>query len=158
MNKKQTCTFTGHSMFVSGSIFDALLKQIDHFALSTDEPVFLVGGMGEFDEMGARAVRMVKEKYRQKNICLCLVCPYMKNSLNRDKEYFERRYDEIIICDRADPAYYKAAIKIRNRYMIDCSSLLIAYVQRDSGGAFETLKYAKKQEDITVINLAEKMD
>jgi len=70
----------------------------------------------------------------------------------------KRLYDEIIICGESDSVHYKAAIKIRNRYMVNCSSFVIAYVNTAFGGAYETLKYAIRQKEIIVINLAENID
>lgn len=49
----------------------------------------------------------------------------------------------------------KAAILKRNRVMVDWANVLIAFVYRDFGGAYETLKYAKQKGDIRIINLAE---
>ena len=51
-------------------------------------------------------------------------------------------------------ANYKAAIQKRNRWLVDRADCLIAYLFRDFGGAYETVKYAKKQGK-PVINLAE---
>ena len=100
--------------------------------------------MGEFDEMCAKAVRLVKLKHPGNNIRLFFVCAYMKQSLNKNKIYFEQLYDEIIICADSEAAHYKSAVKIRNRRMVDLSSLLIAYVKKNFGGAYDTLRYAKK--------------
>ena len=40
--------------------------------------------------------------------------------------------------------YYKAAIKARNRWMIDNSDVVMVYTIRDYGGAFDAMKYAIK--------------
>jgi hypothetical protein len=40
--------------------------------------------------------------------------------------------------------------------MIDWSDYLIAFVYRDFGGAYETLKYARKIGGIVIINIAKK--
>lgn len=48
-------------------------------------------------------------------------------------------------------------IQIRNRYMVDKASLLICFVDHESGGAYQTLKYAKKQRK-SIINLAEEIE
>jgi len=88
--KNHICTFVGHSRFIPDSMFGVLVKTVEDFACSTDLPIFLVGGMGEFDEMSAKAVRTVKRKFPEKSIRLCLVSPYMKNSLNKDKGMLEK--------------------------------------------------------------------
>ena len=51
--------------------------------------------------------------------------------------------------------HYKAAIKKRNRWMVDQADKILAYVYRDFGGAFDTIKYALRTGK-PVLNLAEK--
>ena len=43
-------------------------------------------------------------------------------------------------------------MQIRNREMVDRSDLVIFCVERSSGGAYQTMKYAVKQEK-NIINL-----
>ena len=73
-----------------------------------------------------------------------------KNNL----DYLDGYYDEIEICANASAAHYKSAIQIRNREMIDRSNLSVFLVERESGGAYQTLQYAVKQNK-EIINLAE---
>lgn len=65
------------------------------------------------------AVRRLKKKYQDLNIHLNLVLPYMTNQINRDKEYLESKFDDIIIPIDLMGVHYKAAIKKRNRWMVD---------------------------------------
>lgn len=65
------------------------------------------------------AVRRLKKKYQDFNIHLNLVLPYMTNQINRDKEYLESKFDDIIIPIDLMGVHYKAAIKKRNRWMVD---------------------------------------
>ena len=78
----------------------------------------------------------------------------MSNRLNTDKEYYQYYYDEIIIPTVLAGVHYKAAITMRNRWLVDRVDCVIAYVYRDFGGALETVKYAQKQGK-PVINLVE---
>lgn len=103
--------------------------------------------------MCSYAVRSAKHCHPDLNISLTLVLPYMSNRLNLDKEYYENRYDEIIIPEELDNVHYKAAIRKRNRWMVDRADHVIAYVYREFGGACETVKYARKQGK-SIINLA----
>ena len=43
----------------------------------------------------------------------------------------------------------------RNRWMVEQADLVIVFVEKDSGGAYTAMKYAK-QLGKTIINLAEK--
>ena len=75
--------------------------------------------------------------------------------MNRDKEYYEKQYDGIIIPDELIGVHPKAAIQKRNRWMVDRAELLIAFVSRDFGGAYETMKYARRVKTIRIVNIAE---
>lgn len=83
-----------------------------------------------------------------------IVPPYMYNKRNTEKAYYEYCYDEIIIPEELCTVHYKAAIQKRNRWMVDRADYLTAYLFRDFGGAYEAVKYAKRQGK-SKINLAE---
>ncbi len=130
---------------------DEAIEQV----LKTDDCFsFLVGGMGDFDGLCSSAVRKAKKKHPEKQISLELILPYLTQELNESKDYYEQSYDSIVIPTELVGVHYKSAITKRNRWMVEQSSVIIAYVYRDFGGAFTTLKYAKKK-GLQVINLAE---
>ena len=104
---------------------------------------FLSGGMGEFDELFAKTIRSLRSFYPQ--IRLCLVVPYLTKSLNEKRELLSFLYDEIILPSELDGANKKAAIPMRNRWMIDHSDFVISAVHRDFGGAYEAVAYAVRQ-------------
>ena len=148
-----TCTFAGHAELYA-DIREHLYKVIDDCLQNTDEAIFYVGGRGKFDRMAENTVRAAKERYKNKDIRLYLVEPYMSVRLNRDREYNMQLYDDIIIPTELIGVHPKAAIPKRNRLMVDWSDLVIAYVCRDYGGAFQTLNYARRKNK-RIINLAE---
>lgn len=149
-----SCTFAGHREVYQLKIDEEIENAIDNLLQTDSEFVFYTGGMGDFDNKCASAVRAAKRKYPNKEIRLALVLPYMSNRLNTDKDYYQYYYDEIIIPAELAGVYYKAAITMRNRWLVDRVDCVIAYVNRDYGGALETVKYARKQGK-PVINLAE---
>ena len=59
-----------------------------------------------------------------------------------DIEYYEDYYDEIVIPKAIGKAHPKAAITLRNRWMVDTADLVIAYIEHEQGGAYEAVKYA----------------
>ena len=105
--------------------------------------VFYTGAMGEFDSLFSTAVR--KAKKADPHIKLICVKPYMTNDINTDRDYYAAMYDNIIIPDELAGIHYKAAIKARNRWMIDNSDVVIAYTIREHGGAYEARRYAEKK-------------
>ena len=149
-----TCTFSGHREVYQAGIehdLDSALSNL--LETHNDSFCFLVGGMGEFDRLCASAVRRLKRTYSDRTISLNIVFPYLTQELNSEKTYYEQSYDDIIVPDELAGVHYKSAITKRNRWMIDQSQLLIAFVYRDFGGAFTTLKYAQKKQ-LQIINIA----
>ena len=69
----------------------------------------------------------------------------MSNELNTNKEYYNCMYDDIIIPDELAFVHYKSAITKRNRWMIDNSDVVIVYVIRNHGGAYDAMRYAERQ-------------
>ena len=86
--------------------------------------------MGDFDKKCESAVWGMKRKYPGLSIRLVLVIPYMTHQLNRDKEYYEASYDDIVIPSELIGIHYKAAIKKRNRWMVDQVDKILAYIYR----------------------------
>lgn len=110
--------------------------------------VFYTGGMGEFDELFARAVRSMKRECP--SLRLVLVMPYLTERLNMDKAFYEALYDEILIPAELEGVHPKAAIGLRNRWMVDRSDVVIAAVQRDFGGAAEAVRYAENRGKVVI--------
>lgn len=115
---------------------------------------FLVGRDGEFDQIVSSTVRRAKRELREERCCLTWVMPYSKSEYEHNVDSFESYYDSVEICDEATKGHPKAAIQIRNRCMVDRSDLVVFYVEHESGGAYQTMKYAEKRKK-HLINLAE---
>ena len=147
------CTFAGHRDLFLPDAERKIITALDSILESDDEFVFYTGGMGEFDSKCTSAVRTVRHRFQEKRLRLVLVLPYMTNRVNTDKNYFETEYDDVMIpIDLAD-IYPKAAIRKRNRWMVDRSDILLACVYRDFGGAYDTMQYALRK-GVKVINLS----
>ena len=98
--------------------------------------------MGDFDSLFSSAVRSAKKVYP--HIKLIGVKPYSTNDINTDKDYYAALYDDIIIPDELAGIHPKAAIKARNRWMIDNSDIVLVYTVRNFGGAYEAKRYAER--------------
>lgn len=152
--KTSVCTFAGHSrLFDAENIYNSILCVIEELIKFENVYEFRVGNYGEFDRLSARAVRLLKKKYP--NIQLNLVVPYLTSEINKYKEDYYKEYDNILIADMPENTPRKLKIIKSNRYMIESSDFLICYVKHSWGGAAITLEYAKKTENIKIINLAE---
>ena len=143
------CSFFGHrDVFVdlSDELKSAVEKAITEFGIT----IFYVGENGDFDRMAAGAVRSSKRRYP--NIKLILVLPYFTNRLNEYKKIYESDFDSIYIPSELADVHPKGAITKRNKIMVDESDLVICYITREHGGAYTSVKYAKKKK-IPTINL-----
>ena len=70
-----------------------------------------------------------------------------------DVEIVHDYFDEIQICPESETAFYKNAIQVRNRCMVDSADLIICLIEKNTGGAYSTIKYAQKMnKDIVYIN------
>lgn len=136
MNK--VCCGFGHRN-VFENISDKLDQAIES-AIQQGCEIFYTGAMGDFDSLFSSAVRTAKKNYPFINL-IC-VKPYFTNDINTNRDYYAALYDDIIIPDELAGIHYKAAIKARNRWMIDNSDIVIVYTIRNYGGAYEALKYA----------------
>ena len=149
-----TVSFFGHREIdrfreVERQLESLVLKLIDE----KDYVDFLVGRNGEFDQIAATIVRRVKGYYRG-NSSLIWVMPYEMAEYRESKKEYDLYYDEVETCPESADTYPKAAYQIRNRSMVDRSDLVIFYVTHNSGGAYQTMKYAQNIGK-TIINIAE---
>lgn len=101
---------------------------------------FLLGRNGEFDEYTASIIKRAQKEIGKEKSEITLVLPYEVANL----EYYERYYDSIIIPENLHSVHPKVAITLRNRWMIEHSDVVIVYVERDMGGAYTAMKYAKQ--------------
>lgn len=99
-------------------------------------------------------VLRVRKNVRDDNSALVLVLPYATAEYLNNGEYFHDYYTDVEISHTASMAHPKSAIQIRNREMIDRADLVICYIEREKGGAWQTVQFAIKQGK-DVINLAQ---
>lgn len=147
------CTFAGHREVYQANIAEKLDEAISIIVETDDCFRFLVGGMGNFDGMCASAIRRAKRRYPNKQISLELVLPYLTQELIENKQFYETSYDDVIVPIELAGVHYKSAITKRNRWMIERSDWLVAFVYREFGGAYTTLRYAEKK-GLQIVNLA----
>ena len=134
------CGFGHRTLFTNIEL--ELYQVIEKLITENGVDIFYTGGMGQFDEQFTNAVRKAKLKYN--HISIVLIKPYFSNELNTNKEYYNYRYDDVMICEESELVHPKAAIKKRNCWMVDECDFVIGYIQRDHGGAYDAIQYAKR--------------
>lgn len=129
-------TFCGHREITEeAKVKEWLMEKTESLIIAGAEQFFL-GGYGAFDQLAAEVVCEMKKRYP--HIKSVLILPYLEKKVDMKK------YDETIYPDlEAVPKRY--AIIHRNRWMVEKSDVLIAYVMHEWGGAAKTLEYAKKK-------------
>ena len=153
-----TVSFFGHRRIENALEIENRLEQLIRTLLWEHEYIeFLVGRDGEFDQLVSSTICRCKRQYRSDNSAHIWVLPYLTAEFRDNEESFRDYYDEIEICEAAAGSHSKNAHQTRNRAMVDRSDLVVLCIQHESGGAWQTMKYAKKQGK-PCINLNEQLE
>lgn len=153
-----TVAFFGHRYIDNPFLIEERLEEQIYKLLSEHEYVdFLVGRNGDFDQYVSSTVLRVRKRYRDDNSSLILMLPYPTAEYLNNEESFHDYYTDIEISYAASKAHPKSAIQIRNREMVDRADLILYCIERENGGAWQTVKYAMSQGKKT-INLAMESD
>jgi len=146
---EQSCCFTGHRQIPKEEIpklKKSLEKEIKRL-IKKGYKYFICGGALGFDTLAALTIIELRKKY--KNIMLMLVIP-CRDQASKWREEDISLYNDII--SKADSVktlskvYYPGIMQIRNTYMVDNSSVCIAYLRKATGGTASTVKYTQKGE------------
>lgn len=150
-----TVSFFGHRAINNFSYIEEQLENVIVELLYNKEYVeFLVGRNGEFDQLVSSTIRRLKKQYRAENCYHTLVLPYDMAIYKNNVSSFESYYDQVDIYESFDKVHFKASILNRNYEMVDRSNLIVFYIEREFGGAYQTFKYAKtKKKDIIKLPL-----
>ena len=140
----------GHRYFEGHRVLDEHLEPLLKELIRKKPFVEIyIGRNGEFDIYAASVVKRVQNAMGKENSEFICVLPYPE----KDMEYYEEYYDNVMIPECIGRTHPKGAITKRNRWMVEACDLFICYVEREEGGAYTAMKYAKKLEK-KVINLA----
>ena len=138
-------TFCGHNeMGIGEEIRERLTRTVEQ-EIQNGADTFNFGGYGQFDYIAARVVWELKTRYS--HIKSILVLAYLNREVDM-KYYDETTYPPF----ENTPLRY--AISKRNEWLAANADTVIAYVTYSWGGAYETLKYAKRKHK-RIINLAD---
>ncbi|MBO4940705.1 MAG: DUF1273 family protein [Clostridia bacterium] len=155
--KENRCCFSGHRDLPYGSkekIADILGEVICDLA-EKGYTEFISGGALGFDLLAAEVVLQKKKNIPFLKLIMALPC---RDQNLRWPGADKRRYEKVI--GRADEIIYvtetycTGCMQLRNKFMVENSSICIAYKTRRSGGTAHTVDYAKEK-GLGVINLSE---
>ena len=153
-----TVSFFGHRVIEDPLMIEQRLETLIRRLLKEKEYVeFLVGRDGEFDQIVSSTIRRCKRTVRDDNSAHVWVLPYPTADFRDNEEAYREYYDEIEVCGAAAVGHFKGAYQTRNHEMVDRADLIVFCIQHESGGAWQTMKYAKKQ-NIPYINLNDSVE
>jgi len=134
------CFFIGHRD-AKGSLLPELLAEVERHITDFGVTEFVVGRYGRFDGLAAQAVKVAKK--RHPNVCLTYLRPY--HPAERAEET-PAGFDGSIYPPGMERVPKKLAIVRANRYMVEHSDFLIAYVWHPASNSREIVEYAMKRE------------
>lgn len=135
------CTFFGHGDCPETK-YSNILQAIQNLITEKNIITFYVGTQGNFDSLVYRALRNLRADFPQIRIYRVLAYLPKDNSLISDS----------ILLEGIELIHPRYAISWRNRWMIEHSDYVIAYITHNYGGAARFVNEAKRKGK-TVINL-----
>lgn len=147
MGKEHTCCVTGHRNIPAAKVLyvqNSVYQEVEQ-AIYRGYTHFISGFASGVDLIFAETVANLKTNYP---ITLEAAIPY-PGRLNTPDTTFQRLIKECDMVKVHTPQYSKGCYMIRNRYMVNCSTLVIAvHDGRKTGGTAATIRYAHKSECI----------
>ena len=135
-----TACFTGHRILPGIQI--RLAKELAD-AYRAGYRTFLCGGARGFDTLAAQEVLQFREAHKEVRLVLVIPCADQTNRWPAEDrktwEMIRGQSDEVRILSES---YYTGCMQVRNRYMVDRSSLCLCWMTRFQGGTWSTVRYA----------------
>ena len=153
--KEKTCCFTGHRI-IPKTDYETLRVELKEILIQLIDRGFIYYGAGGalgFDTLAAKTILELKKQYPMIKLILVLPC---LNQTYRWKEKDVRVYEDIKV--KADKVVYVSkeytteCMLIRNRHLVDNSSVCVCYKTKNTGGTAYTVRYAKER-GLEIINL-----
>ena len=115
---------------------------------------FLIGMAIGFDTLCFQILEEFRKTHNIK-IIACIPCPSQADRFDYSQK---KEYDRLVsVADEKivlSQEYTPSCMQKRNMFMVDNSAVVICYLNKEKGGTFNTVKYAK-QKDVPVINVLE---
>ena len=141
-NKNFTCAVSGNRTVLNDLDIEKLKEIFIKLIINRDINTFLVGMAVGFDTICFKTLLEIRKNFNIK-IVACIPCA------NQDYNYNEKQkkeYEKML--ELADEKVYtgfeytKKCMLIRNKYLVDNSSVLVVYSRKKTGGTVYTKNYA----------------
>lgn len=133
------CFFIGHRD-APEAIYGDLLRAVESCVVHDRVVEFVVGHYGHFDRMAARAVMEIKKKYP--TIVLTMLRPYHPGIYGME---LPDGFDGSWYPPNMETVPRRAAIARANRYAVEASSCLIAYLRYPGSNTRALVEYARRR-------------
>ena len=142
----KACTFFGHRELYE-NLESVLFQAIKNLIVHENVDTFYVGNQGQFDSLVHRVLKNLEKKYP---IHYAVVLAYMPTN--------KTEYDNLsdtMLPEGLETVHPRYAIDRRNKWMIDHSDYVIAYVTHSWGGAAKYASLAKRKGKIVFSLIAQ---
>lgn len=140
-NKQKTCSFTGHRILPNNFDSEALVKAV-YKAVNDGFDTFLIGMALGFDTLCFHLLESVRTEIPVK-IIACVPCDTQSKYFKKQQK---KEYDRMIASAdyvfNITEEYFDGCMQVRNMFMVDHSSRVIAFLNYPHGGTYSTVKYA----------------
>lgn len=145
--RQHCCCFTGHREHKLKRPEEEIRKELEKAvgqAIEDGYTTFITGMATGTDIWAGEIVLQMKKHYP--DLKLIAVVPYKGFEKNWDKSSQERYYNLLTHADLVQyicPHYTHYVFQIRNEWMVDRSSRVIAVYNGEAGGTRNTIRYAR---------------
>lgn len=137
----KTCTFFGHREFYE-EITPQLINTIENLIIHDHVDSFYVGNQGQFDALVRRILAQMEQKYA---IRYSVVLAYLPGERSE-----EPNLPNTIFPEGMELVHPRFAIDRRNRWMVEHSDYVVAYLTRSWGGAARYVEMAKRKGKVVI--------
>lgn len=143
-DKKVTCAVTGHRV-LKNDFDDYKLVETFQNLIERGYTTFLIGMAKGFDMKCFETLLSLENKNVE--IIACVPCKNQAEGYSKkDKERYVYLIQQATKVIKLNDEYFNGCMQIRNRFMVDNASVLLAYMYAERGGTLYTVNYAKKKE------------
>ena len=156
---KHRCCFTGHrpdKMTQTELEIKPLLEKAIDNAIENGYVTFITGMAMGVDIWAAEIVLERKKTNKELHLIAALPHPNFESRRSEDEiRRFNKIIDEADIVKQINERYFRACYQVRNEWMVDRSSLVIAVFNGEKSGTKNTIDYANRK-SVKVVNVLER--
>ena len=154
--RKKRCCFTGHrpeKLHLPEdkikSLLQTAIKQAIHDGFTT-----FISGMARGIDIWAAEIVLEERKHNDviKLVCASPLVGFERSWNEQEKRLYHSIIENADYVKYVSDHYFRACFQVRNEWMVDRSSRVIAVFNGEKGGTLNTINYAKRK-NIEVINL-----